>query len=280
MEEIIQKLEADAAELEERATAAAEKQAEANASMDAVKQEIANNKGADSMKQKEAMGLKELSQDMSELRNKWVKEANEKNITEMNKAMAAGASETHKTIMDSLAQFFTADPSSTYAATKDVFFVDASVYGQQIRKTKPEKLDKEAVKRIAQLVNQDENKEPGSIQKEMIDPLKAGENLPFFVHYKLLFKLCQMAISLRKMKGIEKSLAGTNEKNKALQVQVDTYETISKNLAFGEQLKAEAERMRKEEIAVLQRKHESLKEEIAKIKDVDFVKEYFASLLE
>ena len=61
MEEIIQKLEADAAELEERATAAAEKQAEANASMDAVKQEIANNKGADSMKQKEAMGLKELS---------------------------------------------------------------------------------------------------------------------------------------------------------------------------------------------------------------------------
>ena len=67
---------------------------------------------------------------MSELRNKWVKEANEKNITEMNKAMAAGASETHKTIMDSLAQFFTADPSSTYAATKDVFFVDASVYGQ------------------------------------------------------------------------------------------------------------------------------------------------------
>lgn len=61
MEEIIQKLEADAAELEERATAAAEKQAEANASMNEVKQEIANNKGADSLKQKEAMGLKELS---------------------------------------------------------------------------------------------------------------------------------------------------------------------------------------------------------------------------
>lgn len=114
----------------------------------------------------------------------------------------------------------------------------------------------------------------------MIDPLNATENLPFYVHYKLLFKLCQMAISIRKMKGIEKSLAGTNEKNKTLQVQVDTFETISKNLAFGEQLKAEAERMRKEEIAVLQRKHESLKEEIAKIKDVDFVKEYFASLLE
>lgn len=67
---------------------------------------------------------------MSELRNKWVKEANDKNMTDMNKAMEAGANDVHKTIMDSIAQFFTADPSSTYAATKDAFFVDASVYGQ------------------------------------------------------------------------------------------------------------------------------------------------------
>jgi len=63
-------------------------------------------------------------------------------------------------------------------------------------------------------------------------------------------------------------------------VKVATWKTISDNLAFGTMLKAEAERMRNEEIKVLQAKHDMLKEEIAKIEEKDFVQDYFASLLE
>jgi len=154
------------------------------------------------------------------------------------------------------------------------------LFGAAVRKVKPEKLDKDTCKKIAYRVNQDAEKEAGDVQQYMTDKLRAAENLPFYPHYKLLFKLTQMAISIRKKNGLEKSLAGTSERNKGLQVNVDTWETISKNLEFGKMLKAEAERMRNEEIAVLQKKHEELKTEIGKIKDVDFVKEYFAALLE
>ncbi len=54
----------------------------------------------------------------------------------------------------------------------------------------------------------------------------------------------------------------------------------AKNLEFGEELKDEANRMRREEIATLNQKHDSLKEEMSKIEEklANFAKDYFAEL--
>ena len=279
MQEVIDGLEAEAAKLEERAQAAAEKQAAAEEEMNKINSEINENKAADAQKQKEVMGLKELTQDMSELRNKWVKDANEKNIKAVNAALAAGANPIHTYIMDSLATFF-AGEQTTYAATKAEYFADPNVFGQQIRKVKPEKLDKELVKAMAHRVNQDSEAQPGDVQKHMTSKESCADNLIFFVHYKLLFKLTQMGISIRKMNGLTKGLKVTEDRNKQLQVKATTYQTISDNLAFGPMLKNEADRMRNDEIATLQTKHDMLKAEIEKITEKDFVQEYFASLLE
>jgi len=141
-------------------------------------------------------------------------------------------------------------------------------------------MDKEVVKAMAYRVNCDAEKEAGDIQKAMTDKLKAEENLIFYVHYKLLFKLVQMGISIRKMNGLQKGINATVERNKELDVKVTTWKTISDNLAFGTMLKSEADRMRNEEIATLQKKHDMLKEEIEKIESKDFVQDYFSSLLE
>jgi len=235
MQEVIDGLEAEAASLEERATAAAEKQAAAQEEMAKLNEEINTNKGNDSMKQKEVMGLKELSQDMSELRNKWVKDADKKNMDAVNKALATDANPIHIFIMDSLATFF-AGEATTYADTKDIYFADAAIFGQQIRKVKPEKLDKQLCQQMAYRVNCDAEKEAGDVQKAMTDKMEAEKNLCFYVHYKLLFKLTQMSVSIRKMNGLVKSLNVTSDRNKALDVKVTTWKTISDNLAFGTML--------------------------------------------
>ena len=114
MQTVIDGLEAEAASLEERAQAAAEKQKAAQEEMTKLTDEINNNKAADAQKNKEVMGLKELSNDMSELRNKWVKDCDAKNMTAVNKALAGDANPTHVYIMDSLATFFAGEPA-TYA---------------------------------------------------------------------------------------------------------------------------------------------------------------------
>jgi len=114
MEEIITGLETDAANLEERSENAAQKQVEADNEIAKLKEEINNNKGADSVKQKEVSGLKELSDDMSELRNKWVKEVDRKNIDAVTKSMALNNDAVHTFIMDSLAVFFSGSADATY----------------------------------------------------------------------------------------------------------------------------------------------------------------------
>lgn len=58
------------------------------------------------------MGLRELSGDMSELRNKWVKECDKKNMEAVHKALAAGGEAHHVYIMDSLATFFAGEPAT------------------------------------------------------------------------------------------------------------------------------------------------------------------------
>ena len=112
----------------------------------------------------------------------------------------------------------------------------------------------------------------------MTDVNRADENLPFYPHYKLLFKITQMAITIKKKIGLERKLAGSAESSKQLEIDIETWETIAENLKFGTELKAEADRMRKEEIDTLEQKHTSLKEEIAKLDGVDFIGEYFAEL--
>ena len=64
-----------------------------------------------------------------------------------------------------------------------------------------------------------------------------------------------------------------------IQTDMETQKTISKNLNFATELANEAQRMREEEIAQLQGKHNALKEEIAKLEGLEFTKEYFAELL-
>ena len=89
---------------------------------------------------------------MSEQRNKWVKDVNKKNFDALLKAMATEPDQRQVFIMDSLAKFFTANPDATFKDTQE-FFADHLAFGAIVRKVKPEKLDREACKKIAHRVN-------------------------------------------------------------------------------------------------------------------------------
>jgi len=67
----------------------------------------------------------------------------------------------------------------------------------------------------------------------MLEVDRAEENLPFYPHYKLLFKITQMAITIKKRDGLKRKLDGSAEGLKQLTIDIETWETISKNLDFG-----------------------------------------------
>ena len=182
-------------------------------------------------------------------------------------------------IMDSLAKFFTYDKNRTFADSQE-FFEDHGAYGSAIRKLKPEKLDKETVKEIAFRVNQDENGKVGDVQNFMVDVNRAEQNLAFYPHFKLLFKITQMSVTVKKREGLQRKIAGSADSTKNLDIEIETWTTISKNLDFGNELKAEAERMGREEIDVLKQKHAALNKQIENVEKVieNFATDYFAEL--
>ena len=55
--------------------------------------------------------------------------------------------------MDSLAKLFSADENASYESKFDDYFADHLIFGSNIRRARPELLDRECVKGIAYKVN-------------------------------------------------------------------------------------------------------------------------------
>ena len=100
--------------------------------------------------------------------------------------------------MNSLAQFLTGEESATWESKFDDYFADAGVFGSQIRRIRPERLEKDVVKSIAHRVNQDSEGTTGDIQNFILDADNVAINGPFYPHFKLLFKATQMSLSIKR----------------------------------------------------------------------------------
>ena len=88
-----------------------------------------------------------------------------------------------------------------------------------------------------------------------------------------------MSLTIKRKNAYAEKQAANDSKIGKIQTDIETQQTISKNLDFAQSLADEANRMRNEEIAKLQAKHDSLKEEINKLEGADFTSEYFAEIL-
>ena len=107
------------------------------------------------------------------------------------------------------------------------------------------------------------------------------ENEYFYAPYKLVFKFCQIALLTHQKAKYSRRVEGIAAKIADAQTQIDTQESIKKNLDFHLELRKEAQRMRDQEIATLQIKHDNLKGqmEIIKKEDADFIADYFKDFL-
>jgi len=71
------------------------------------------------------------------------------------------------------------------------------------------------------------------------------------VHFKILYKLTQMALTTQRKDAYISKMKGNDEKMNEIEVQITTQTSIADNLKFGELLAEEATRMRTVEIAEL-----------------------------
>lgn len=106
-------------------------------------------------------------------------------------------------ILDNLMKFVTLNMNATYAKDGEKEFT-AKTFGESIRKCKPQNLDKDDLKKMAAEINQDAEGKQGSIARQIVQTDEPAKYTEFFAHFKVLFKLVQIGLSMKRVNQIKK----------------------------------------------------------------------------
>ena len=146
---------------------------------------------------------------MHEQKNKDIKAADKKNLDAI-KSMIAQNSQydaTMRYVLDSMMQLLRGKTSATYASEGQTIFADEKTYGENVRKCKPEILDKGDLQSMAERININSSGKAGDIAESITDHNQPQKYLHFFCHFKVLFKLVQIGLSVKKMVKLQKEKA-------------------------------------------------------------------------
>ena len=91
----------------------------------------------------------------------------------------------------------------------------------------------------------------GSILKEITNAAKVNEIAPFIPYFKVLFKFCQLGMTMKTKQNLLRKEEAAAKETADLVAKKATQSEILGNLDFSEDTKAEVERMRNQEIACI-----------------------------
>jgi len=88
----------------------------------------------------------------------------------------------------------------------------------------------------------------GEILTAVTDAKQVNEMLPFIPYFKVLFKFCQLGMTLKTKQNLTRKDDAATKETADLIAKKKTQEEILGNLDFSEDIQAEVERMRTQEI--------------------------------
>lgn len=215
--------------------------------------------------------LKLLIQAMDEQKNKDVRQGDKKNLEEVVKMMNA-PDLTMSYVMDSITQIVTNKMNATFKDEGHKFFTEEN-YASEIRKCKPELLDKDDLKRIALRINVDAEGQPGDVQKNMTQVDDPAKYVALFPHFKVLFKLVQMGLSKKRMANLQRKLDANDKEVAAVDRAIETETSVIENLRYHHMMAQEGQRLRDHEVNFLNGKKMSLEQRISDLQTKNVLNE-------
>lgn len=89
-------------------------------------------------------------------------------------------------------------------------------------------------------------------------PASSATMVPFFVFFKIVYKFAQMGMTGRTKANLQRKQEAIKKEMDDAQVQIDTFKAYMTNLSFYERIQGEANRIRSEDVSVLQNKKQIL----------------------
>ena len=146
---------------------------------------------------------------------------------------------------------------------------DEKVWGELIRKCKPEELDKDYLKGMAQEINVNDKNESGSIAKRIVQTDQPTMYLPLFCHFKVLFKLVQIGLSVKRVKNLQRKKDAADREKSDILTKIAEEKAILKELEFHKEMRKEAQRIKEQEIKFLVNKRAAVQARLDRLNQSD-----------
>merc|ERR1712110_298283 len=145
-------------------------------------------------------------------------------------------------------------------------------------------MSREFIQAVANQVNQKvegDKTVKGDILERLSNPENATNNLPFFTYFKLLFKLAQIGMTLKKKQSLEMKQLDADQVIKDKEVEIISMRGLVSNLDFHQRISAQVQRTVDEDIAAIVSKQQRIYNEIQRAQTnvgENFKQEYFSTL--
>lgn len=205
--------------------------------------------------------LNKLLTQMGEHRARFAKLVDDKVLKEIRNIMTQGTSPavpTATTILNHICAFVTGNISATYQSHGTDIFASPEQFTQAIKRSDPAVLEKQEIQKIAQAVNMDTDQKKGALLDAVTQPASSATMAPFFVFFKIVYKFAQMGMTGRTKANLQRKQEAIKKEMDDAQVQIDTFKAYMTNLSFYERIQGEANRIRSEDVSVLQNKKQIL----------------------
>lgn len=230
----------------------------------------------------ELAGMNKLLTQMNEAKAKFSKQADKDSIKEIKKLLALGQSSAvgvARQILDKICQFIAMDQNATFDREGAEIFATAESFASAVKKCDPSFHEKPWIRDVAQTVNMDLEGNKGSILAAVTDAGRGNDMAPFFPYFKILYKFCQIGMTLKSKQSLVRKQTAAKKEKDDLQVQLDTAQALFDNLNFHERISAEVARVKSVELSTIIDKQQMINDRVQRLsryQNVDvFAQEYF-----
>ena len=122
----------------------------------------------------------------------------------------------------------------------------------------------------------------GTILAAMLDAVQGALLIPFMPYFKLLFKLCQIGLMMKKKQSLERKQIDADEYIADKTVKIASASALIDNLSFHERITAQILRTNEQDISAITNKQDRLRREIERTQQyttADFKQDYFRSIV-
>lgn len=119
-------------------------------------------------------------------------------------------------------------------------------------------MDKDDLKTIAEKINLNGEGQPGDIQAKLLNAEDPTKYILFFAHFKVLFKLVQAGLSIKRMNNLQRKLEANRKDVAVCEKVITDEEAVIGNLHFVDIMEQEAQRIRNDEANFLGQKKTEL----------------------